>query len=108
MAAMETLSEAMARLTAAGYAKDFYAAGGRLVCGGCAAGFEPVTMDVDEIVRFEGASDPDDQAMLFALTTDDGHRGLYAVAYGPNTPLEDSDVLAALPAVIRDHPPTSR
>lgn len=97
MAAMETLSEAITRLTAAGYVQNLYADGESLVCGDCATRFEPSTMTVDEIVRFEGPSDPDDQAILYALTSADGHRGLYSVAYGPNTPIADSRVLRALP-----------
>lgn len=97
MAAMETLSEAITRLSAAGYVQNLYADGRHLVCGDCKTRFDPSTMTVDEIVRFEGASDPDDQAILYGLTSDHGHRGLYSVAYGPNTPIDDSRVLNALP-----------
>ncbi len=99
MGAMETLSQAITRLSAAGYVEHFYAEGRHLVCGGCPRRFDPAGMTVDDIVRFEGASDPDDQAILYGLTSEDGHRGLYSVAYGPNTSIADTEVLAALPAL---------
>lgn len=97
MAAMETLSEAVRRLTDAGYERHLYPVDGHLVCGRCGAQFDPSTLSVDEIVRFEGASDPDDQAILFALDAGRGHRGLYSSAYGAATSTDDVDVLVALP-----------
>lgn len=96
MAAMETLSEAIARLNDAGYVKHFYPVDGQLVCDECETRFDPSTLTVDEIVRFEGASDPDDEAILYALTTGDGHRGVYSTAYGAAASSDDIDVLLAL------------
>lgn len=97
MAAMETLSEAIARLDDAGFVKHFYPVDGQLVCDECETRFDPSTMTVDEIVRFEGASDPDDEAILYALTTDCGHRGVYSSAYGAAASSDDIDVVVALP-----------
>ena len=97
MAAMETLSEAITRLTDAGYVENFQAIDGHLVCGRCDTRFEPSEMTVDEVVRFEGASDPDDQAILYALDGGCGHRGLYSAAYGAAASTEDVAVLLDLP-----------
>ena len=59
------------------------------------------TAVIDETVRFEGDSDPDDEAILLALTVPAsaggcGHRGWFAAAYGPDTPAHDVAVLQAL------------
>ena len=62
---METLLEAIARLRMLGYRLDFAAApGGRLHCGGRAEDLDAAALTVDETVRFEGASDPDGEAIL--------------------------------------------
>ena len=64
---METLSTAMNRLRSQGYIEDFIAApDGELHCGAC-EGDCATNVEVDEIVRFEGASDPGDSAILVAL-----------------------------------------
>lgn len=97
MADMETLSEAITRLTGSGYVENFHPVAGHLVCGRCETDFDPSDMSVDEVVRFEGASNPDDQAILYALDAGCGHRGLYAAAYGTAASSEDTAVLLALP-----------
>ncbi len=101
MAAMETLSDAITRLTDAGYEEAFHSDGGQLVCGRCDTRFEPSDVTVDEIVRFEGASDPGDQAILYALVAGCNHRGFYSLAYGPAATKDDIKVLLELP----DHTP---
>jgi hypothetical protein len=94
---METLTEAIARLRAQGFLRDFSAvADGRLRCSECDAEFDPGALQIDEIVRFEGESDPGDESILFALSGPCGHAGLYSTAYGPDAPPEDVAVVAAL------------
>lgn len=89
--------EAIARLRAAGYDHDIRAApDGQLRCGGCGELLDPHDLVTDEIARFEGESNPDDEAILVALTTPRGHRGLYSSAYGPDTPVEDVAILQAM------------
>ena len=64
---MEDLAQAVERLTVAGYCEDFRAESGRLRAVGNGSLHEPESLVIEEIVRFEGASDPEDQAVLFAL-----------------------------------------
>ena len=80
MPEMETLSQAIDRLRAVGYEYDFRAEGEHLECDQCGAEVDPSAVQVDQIVRFEGESDPGDSAVLYALDAGDGHRGLYASA----------------------------
>lgn len=94
---METLSEAVARLQGAGYEGNWYASeDGELVCEVCGHHFDPSQVSVDEVVRFEGQSDPADSSILYALSTGDGHRGLYSTMYGPETPPGDVALIRAI------------
>ena len=43
----------------------------------------PKDFEVDEIVRYENASDPDDQSILYAITSEKNHlKGVYIESYG--------------------------
>jgi len=92
-----TLTDAMARLRAEGYQADFFATDdGRLGCRTCNANEDPATMQIEHTVRFEGESNPDDEAILLAIRCGCGCLGLYSAAYGPSTPPEDVAVLRRL------------
>jgi hypothetical protein len=94
--ALETLTEAVERLARAGYTASFRPEGGALRAGGAGA-HAPEAIDVEEVVRFEGESDPGDEAILFALRCrDDGVRGTWAVGYGPGTPAADAELVRRL------------
>ncbi len=54
---METMSD-----------RELVSGGGKLRCAECATGHDPERLTVDRAIRFEGASDPGDEAVLFALT----------------------------------------
>ncbi len=38
--------------------------------------------DVDKVLRFEGMSNPDDNAILYAITTTSGRKGVLVDGYG--------------------------
>jgi hypothetical protein len=94
---METVAEATERLRRAGFDGHWTAVeGGRLRCSVCGAEFAADTVTVDEVVRFEGTSDPADEAILYALTGPCGHRGIYVAAYGPDASPDDVEAESAL------------
>lgn len=94
---METLSQAVDRLTAAGYRDDFRAERGGLRALGTDCLHEPESLVIEELVRFEGASDPGDEAILFALHCSvHGTRGTYAVVYGPAIDALDAEMVRRL------------
>jgi hypothetical protein len=91
------LSAVVDDLTARGWVEEFAARDGLLVCGPCGHSVAPGDVRIDEVLRFEGESDPDDEAAVFALTCPAcGVRGLYVVAYGPSMSGDDADVVAHL------------
>jgi hypothetical protein len=59
--------------------------------------YEPELLQIEETLRFEGDSDPDEQAVLFALRSPVGDAlGTYSVVYGPATPPDDANVVIRL------------
>lgn len=97
---METLSEAMTRLEQDGYTESVAAHDdGKLHCSGCKAVCEAANVTIDAMVRFEGDSNPDDEAVLFALNCGE-HKALYSVAFGPDTPPND---IAAVRSLTKRH-----
>ncbi len=93
----ETVAEALTRLNAAGYTDDFRAeaAGLRAMKRRCLHG--PEALVVDEIVRFEGITDPADEAIVFALHCKlHGTKGTYVTSYGPSMTALDADMVRRL------------
>lgn len=92
----EPLSEALERLNAAGYTQDFRGEkeGLRDVVGGKI--YRTESLHVDEVVRFEGTTNPDEEAILFALRSEDGVRGTYVVTYGPSVDPVDAEIVQKL------------
>jgi hypothetical protein len=94
---LESLTEAVQRLARRGFRHDLRAERGRLLDLETGESFEPRLLQVAEVVRFEGESDPDEQAALFALRSPSGKAlGTWAVAFGPIVPPEDGEVLRQL------------
>jgi hypothetical protein len=96
MKPMETLSEAVDRLTADGYRDDFRAVAEGLCAVGAGRSYAPESLAVDAVLRFEGPTDPADESVLFALRAPDGVRGTWAVAYGPAIDPLDAAMLRRL------------
>lgn len=93
---LETLAQATARLVEAGFADSFRAETGGLRALDADRLYRPEELVVEEIVRFEGESDPGDEAVLFALRAGDGLKGTYSVAFGTHMPPADAEVVPRL------------
>jgi hypothetical protein len=92
-----TLADSVDRLTKAGYADWFKAEDGglRSATNGCV--HSPDEMRVDEFLRFEGETNPDDEAIVFALTcVPHGVKGTYTIPYGTTTPQADAEIVRHL------------
>jgi hypothetical protein len=93
---METEQEALARLADDGYQSEFEIVEDGVRCPECGEVVAPEDVEIDETVRFEGPSNPDDQSVVFALRTPSGHRGTLPSSYGPEVGGERADVLRRL------------
>lgn len=95
---MPTVSEEIDALRARGYTADFSVTrDGQLRCDSCGCIHAPSEATVESIARFEGASNPDDQAIVFGLRCSDCDvRGVLVTAYGPTASAEEAAVITAL------------
>jgi hypothetical protein len=93
--ALESMTDVLTRLESAGYETELRAQDSSLSGGELTA--DPEAFSVDEVIRFEGESDPDDEAAVFALThRESGTKGVYIVAYGAEMDPADTEVASRL------------
>jgi hypothetical protein len=78
----ESLIEALADLKSRGYTTAFETLQTCLYCGDLDIRLNPEEFTVDEVYRFEGDSSPDDNAIVYAITSDEGVKGTLVDAYG--------------------------
>jgi len=95
---VETLSEAISRLEAAGFRDSFRPDAGRLWALAAQRFFAPESLVVEEVVRFEGESDPSEEAILFALRSLAGDvRGTFATSFGTLADPASVEIVRRLP-----------
>ena len=83
MRSFDTLVQALNALKEEGYTYDFNLLEDGLYCRQLKEKFRPEAFNVDEVFRFEGESNPDDNSVLYAITTDGKRKGTLLDAYGP-------------------------
>jgi hypothetical protein len=94
---MESLSGALDRLVARGYDADFFARDGQLACADCEHPVAPDDAVIDDIVRFEGDSDPAEELVVYAISSGPcGRKGTYTVAFGPEIGADDIAIVGHL------------
>ena len=102
---MKSLSACLNKLMLDGYTEDFKAGERGLLSLQHEKIYEPSQVQVNDFYRFEGASDPADNSILYAIETDDGVKGTLVDAYGPYA---DSKVIAFMEEVEQLHKKTSK
>ncbi|SDA97338.1 hypothetical protein SAMN03080617_04358 [Algoriphagus alkaliphilus] len=76
-----TLVETLENLRKEGYIEDFNIRFDSLICGDVC--LLPSQFEVDQTFRFEGNTDPSDEAILFAISSLDGKlKGVVVNSYG--------------------------
>ena len=95
----ESMAEALKRLAELGFRHSLRAKNGMLRDRKTDEAYDPATLTIEETLRFEGESDPDEQAILFAVRGPDGQPfGIYSSAFGPSMAAEDVEVVRRLGA----------
>jgi hypothetical protein len=82
MQTFDTLSEAIFSLKNQGYTSDFNLHPDWIDCPPLKLRLTPDQFHVDQLHRFEGMTSPDDSAILFAISSSQGVKGLLVDAYG--------------------------
>ena len=95
----ETVSEAVNDLTARGYVTNFdiHAEKEVLICDKLSVCLSPDEFTVDEVYRFEGSTDPADEAVVYAISASEYHiKGILVDAFGPYSDTNTSKVIQIL------------
>ena len=77
-----SLSEATNDLKARGYTEDLNLKPTCIECPSRNLQWHPEQFTIDEFYRFEGMSNPDDNSIVFAISSKDGVKGVLVDAYG--------------------------
>jgi hypothetical protein len=93
----DTVSEAVAFLEAEGYTEELRLGDRCLRCVGDGSSHALADAIVDHTFRFEGPSDPADEAIVLGIRLpSSGIKGMLVAAYGPEADPEETDMLTAL------------
>ena len=80
MNSYDTVSQAVNTLKKRGFTTDFNLARNCIICN--TAKFNPEDFEIVEVYRFEGNSDPADQAAVYAIESIGGMKGVLVTGYG--------------------------
>ena len=81
---MKTLASCINKMTMEGYTEDYKVnESSQLISLRDEKNYSPEEVHIVNFYRFEGASDPADNSILYVIETDDGKKGTLIDAYGP-------------------------
>lgn len=75
-----TVTEAIQSFRDKGYNLDFNLDENCIIC--AQGKFENEDFEIDAFYRYEGDSDPADAAMVYAISSNKGHKGILVTGYG--------------------------
>ena len=97
MPAYDTLLDALNGLKQRGYAIDFNLAFDHVKCNETNVCLSPSEFEIVEHHRFEGISDPEDEAVVYAIQSKDGNmKGALVTGYGAYTEPLSEELLQKL------------
>ncbi|APG59260.1 phosphoribosylpyrophosphate synthetase [Christiangramia salexigens] len=92
-----TLSQAINKLKLEeGYKNDFNLLDEKIEITSSKKTFGVDEFEVDKVLRFEGMSNPDDNAILYAITTTNGEKGILVDGYGVSSGQISKEMLEKL------------
>ncbi|HLV40948.1 MAG TPA: hypothetical protein VKY37_01620 [Brumimicrobium sp.] len=92
-----TLSETINALIKLGYIHDFNIKEECLICHSTDNVLSPKDFQIDKVYRFEGASDPDDNSILYAISSiNSDMKGVLVNGYGISSSASTSKVIERL------------
>lgn len=102
MRAYDTVLDALNDLKKRGYTTDFNLVFDKVKCEATGVCLSPSQFEITEHYRFEGMSNPDDNAIVYAIEAKDGSRkGVLVSAYGVYSDAVSADMMQKL--TIHEH-----
>lgn len=97
MANYDTVSVALNSLKERGFTRDFNIAFDKIICSETNECLNPHEFEITEVYRFEGESNPSDEAVVYAVESQDGTiKGVLVNAYGPYADPMSDDMIKKL------------
>ncbi|HEY2720740.1 MAG TPA: hypothetical protein VGI82_03385 [Chitinophagaceae bacterium] len=90
----DTVSAAVKGLKERGYAKDFNLKENCLSSSD--NNYHPEDFEIVEVYRYEGNSDPADEAVVYAIEGKNGDKGVLVSGYGPSSESMSSEMVKKL------------
>lgn len=90
----DTVSNAINSLKRQGYTVDFNLEGNYLVNGGNKIGINQFS--IVDVYRYEGDTDPSEEAAVYAIESTDGMKGVLVTAYGASAEAFTDEMLEKL------------
>ena len=78
----DTVTEAVKGLRQRGYTIDFNLEADRIICDKTPLSLAPSDFEITEVYRFEGNSDPADEAVVYAIESKNGEKGMLVNGFG--------------------------
>ena len=82
MTTYDTVSEAANDLKKRGYTLDFNLEADHIICPEATVSLAPSEFEITEVYRFEGNSDPGDEAVVYAIESKHGQKGILVDGFG--------------------------
>lgn len=80
----DTVTEAVSGLRKRGYSIDFNKEYDGINCDERQLSLKPEEFEIAEVYRFEGNSDPADEAVVYAIESKHGDKGILVDGFGPS------------------------
>jgi hypothetical protein len=90
----DTVTDAIKGLKERGFSKDFNLKENYIVC--LEGRFNHSDFEITEVYRFEGASDPADEAVVYAIESNNGMKGVLVNGYGISADVMSSEMAKKL------------
>jgi len=90
----DTVSKAIEALHAQGYTTDFNIEDDNLVCN--QGKFDTANFEIEDVYRYEGNSDPADEAAVYAIKSSNGLKGILVTGYGASAEDVSVEILEKL------------
>jgi hypothetical protein len=92
----DTVTEAINGLRKRGFSLDFNLQVNSIQCFNPDLNLNPDDFEIKEIYRFEGDSNPDDEEIVYAIESKDGHKGVFVNGYGPSAEVIGAEMMKKL------------
>lgn len=96
---MNTLTECSNKLYSQGFIENYKIMSGKLIALSDDKKYEHFQVKITNFFRFEGQSDPSDNAILYAIETEDGKKGMLIDAYGAEADIAIGEFIKLVAAI---------